>query len=137
MATPYLDLRALRSELGLTQTEFAGLLSVSARTVQSCEQGWRNPSAAVEKSALLLLLAHRHGQEFRRHSCWEVLGCSDGDRKGCLVFQTGQGHLCWLLSGNICHGTHLGSWADKKATCHQCTFFRELLPQGFPFRNGV
>jgi len=135
MAAPkYIDLKAVRGELGMSQAEFADMIGVSPRTVQSCEQGWRNPSPAVEKASLLLLLASRHGPAFGEHACWDTLDCSDEERRVCLVSQTRQGHLCWLLSGNICQGKRLHSWEDKKATCLECPFFRELLPDGLPTR---
>jgi len=128
----YLDLKAVRNRIGLSQSEFADLIGVSLRTVQSCEQGWRNPSPAVEKAALLLLMARRHGSEFSAHTCWESVRCSEGERHGCLVYKTRQGHLCWLLSGHICKGLRLHSWEDKMKLCTECDFFQELLPGGFP-----
>lgn len=133
MATPkYLDLKAVRHELGMSQAELADMIGVSPRTVQACEQGWRNPSPAVEKAALLLLLSSRHGPSFAEYACWEVLGCPPEERASCLAAQTNQGHLCWLISGNICQGRRFHSWEDKKATCLECPFFQKLLPEGFP-----
>ena len=44
------------------------------------------------------------------------------------------GHLCWLLSGNVCQGKRLRAWKDKKAMCMQCDFFQKLLPDGLPTR---
>ncbi len=132
----HLDLRAVRAEAGLTQTELADVIGVSVRTVQSCEQGWRNPSAAVEKAALLLLSAKRNGADCTQPMCWEAVGCREEERRACLVFQTRQGHLCWLLSGNLCQGAHLRSWDDKKAACTRCAFFRKLLPGGIPMRKS-
>ncbi len=128
------DLKAVRNEIGLGQSEFAGMIGFSPRTVQSCEQGWRNPSPAVEKAALLILMAHRHGAEFSEHSCWESVQCSERERKGCLVFKTRQGHLCWWLSGHMCKGIRLSSWEDKKKLCAECVHFHVLLPEGFPTR---
>jgi DNA-binding XRE family transcriptional regulator len=128
------DLRAIRKELGFTQAEFAEMIGVSPRTVQSCEQGWRNPSPAVEKAALLLLLAHRRGPEFGVEKCWETLDCSEEERKACLVYQTGQGHICWLLNGNICKGVRHRSWEEKKVACAKCDFFKILLCDGIPTR---
>lgn len=119
-------------EIGLSQSEFADMIGVSPRAIQSYEQGWRAPSSAVEKTALLLLLAHRHGGEFSMKVCWDTVDCSEGERKGCLVYQSKQGHLCWLLTGNVCQGKRHRSWEDKKATCLECGFFKKLLPDGFP-----
>ena len=129
-----IDLKAVRSTLGLGQSEFAGMIGASLRTVQSCEQGWRNPGPAVEKAVILLLMAHRHGADFSAHSCWDSVQCSEGERQGCLVYKTRQGHLCWWLSGHICKGMRLRSWEDKKKLCSECDFFQELLPGGFPTR---
>ena len=128
----YIDLKAVRRKVGLSQAEFADLIGASLRTVQSCEQGWRNPSPAVEKAAILLLMAERHGAEFGGHACWDSLQCSEGERRGCLVYNTRQGHLCWLLSGHICKGVRLHSWEEKKKLCAECSFFKELLPGGIP-----
>ena len=128
----FIDLKAIRKELELSQTAFAALLGVSDRTVQSCEQGWRHPGQAVEKAALLLLLAQRRGAEWKTNRCWESIDCGDEERSNCLVHQTLQGHLCWLLSGNICRGRELKTWVDKTEHCFDCPFFRELFPGGAP-----
>jgi DNA-binding XRE family transcriptional regulator len=128
----YIDLRAIRQELDLSQAELAALIGVSERTIQSCEQGWRNPGQAVEKAALLLLLARRHGSRFEEHRCWESINCDDEERSSCLVHQSHQGHVCWLLSGNFCRGRLLRTWDDKKEACFSCPFFLELLPEGVP-----
>lgn len=127
-----LDIKAIREEIGLSQSEFADLLSVSPRTVQSCEQGWRNPSSSLEKSALLILMAHRNGSEFGKKTCWKVIKCDPEYRKSCIIFQSRQGHLCWLMSGTTCRGIRLKSWRDKLALCVQCEFFQALLPGKLP-----
>jgi DNA-binding XRE family transcriptional regulator len=132
----HLDLKAIRKELGLSQTQFADLIGVSQRTVQSCEQGWRKPSPAFERAVLLLLLANRHGPGFGANICWDEMECPDEERKACLVYQSRQGHLCWLLTGNVCQGKRLRTWKDKKATCMKCDFFRTLIPEGLPTRGG-
>lgn len=48
---------ATRQKLGLTQTEFASLLGISARTLQHWEQGTRTPTGAAR---VLLKLAATH-----------------------------------------------------------------------------
>lgn len=128
----YIDLKAIRTELDLSQSEFAILLGVSTRTVQSCEQGWRHPGQAVEKAALLLLLARRYGSDLENHHCWDSIDCSKEERANCLVHHSHQGHVCWLLSGNVCQGRNMKTWQDKKEHCFECSFFRELLPEGVP-----
>jgi DNA-binding XRE family transcriptional regulator len=132
-----IDLKAVRTELGLSQRELADLIGVSHRTVQSCEQGWRKPSPAVERAALLLLLAICHGPGFSANICWETMDCPEDERLACLVYQSRQEQLCWPLSGNVCQGKRLRTWKDKKATCMKCDFFRTLLPEGAPTRKGA
>ncbi|MFC1610914.1 helix-turn-helix domain-containing protein [Myxococcota bacterium] len=122
-----LDLRTIREELGLDQKALADQLGVSLRVVQSCEQGWRNPSAAIERSLLLLRLAHRHGASLDRAKCWETNDCPDQDRASCLVYRCQMGHLCWMLSGNKCQGVAVGNWKDKKAVCGECQFMKQLV----------
>ena len=127
-----INFKAVRSELGLSQVELADLIGVSQRTVQSCEQGWRKPGPAVEKAVILLLMASRQGADFGIKACWNSINCSRRERDDCLVYQSRQGHLCWLLSGNTCQGRSCRTWEDKKAMCGECSFFRELLPSGLP-----
>jgi hypothetical protein len=122
----HIDLKAVRTELGLSQTDLADLIGVSQRTVQSCEQGWRKPSPA----------AKRHGPDFSAYICWDTMECSDDERATCLVYQSRQGHLCWLLSGNICQGKRLRTWKEKKSMCMRCDFFQKLRPEGLPTRKG-
>ncbi|MFC1559343.1 helix-turn-helix domain-containing protein [Gemmatimonadota bacterium] len=131
-AGTFVDLKAIRRELDLSQAELASLIGVSERTVQSCEQGWRNPGQSVEKAVVLLLLARRHGAAMEEHQCWTSIKCSEEEQLNCLVHQSHQGHLCWLLSGNLCRGLNLKTWEDKKENCFECLFFLELLPAGVP-----
>jgi len=132
-----IDLKAIRKELDLSQAKLATLIGVSERTVQSCEQGWRNPGQAVEKAAILLLVARQNGAEMEKHRCWETIKCNDEERLNCLVYQSHQGHVCWLLSGNQCRGRDLKTWGDKKEACFECPFFLELLPDGVPVLTPV
>jgi DNA-binding XRE family transcriptional regulator len=126
-----LDLRTIREELGLTQSAFATLLGYSIRTVQSCEQGWRHPSPALEKTALMLYFAREQGQNFGKLACWDVIKCPPQNRDECIAFRTGQGHLCWFLTGNLsCAQKPLHDWGEKKRICFRCSFFRTLLGQG-------
>ena len=89
----------------------------------------------MEKAALLLLMVHYHGRDVGAHSCWDAMGCSEREREACLVYRSNQGHLCWLLSGNVCKGIRLHSWEDKKKLCSDCDFFKALFPGGVPCRE--
>jgi DNA-binding XRE family transcriptional regulator len=125
---PDLDLRTIREGLGLTQSAFATLLGYSIRTVQSCEQGWRHPSPALEKTALMLHIARQQGQDFGKVACWDIIKCPPQNRDQCIVSLTGQGHLCWFLTGNFsCAQKPLHDWEEKKRICFRCSFFRTLL----------
>ena len=121
------DLTAVREELRLSQSELAALLGVSPRTIQSNEQGWRKPSSALEKSILLLLIASRQGEDFTSHTCYNTLDCGPETCDQCLIHRSRQGHLCWLLTGNMCKGRRLYNWQDKKQVCGECLFLQTLL----------
>ena len=130
---PTLDLRSIREKLGLTQAEFAAMLGFSARAVQSCEQGWRRPSPALERSALLLYIARQQGERFGERTCWEATNCPPEAQAACVAFATRQGHLCWFLTGNMsCVATSQNTWEEKQAVCEQCAFFRRLLEEPEP-----
>jgi DNA-binding XRE family transcriptional regulator len=122
-----LSLKAARRAMSLSQTQLATLLGVSPRTVQSCEQGWRRPSPALEKSLLLLRIGHERGSELVSFKCWETKGCRESERSSCLTYRTRQGHLCWFTSGNLCAGKRVRTWEEKKQVCSQCAFFQNLL----------
>jgi len=122
-----LNVKRVREELAVSQAELADLLGVSARAVQSCEQGWRRPGPALEKSLLLLLLAARNGPHFGESACWQASKSPHAACDQCFVRRSRQGHLCWLLSGNVCGGRRLRSWSDKKTMCGECGFMGRLL----------
>ena len=42
-----LDMKAIRDRFGMTQSQFAAFLCISARTLQKWEQGQRNPDGAA------------------------------------------------------------------------------------------
>lgn len=131
-ASPHLNLHAIRERLGLSQTEFAALLGYSPRTVQSCEQGWRQPSPALEKAALLLLMSHVHGPKFSELCCWDTKHCPDDRRNRCIAYRARQGHLCWFLTGTLCGGERVHDWSEKRELCFRCDFFREMLHDASP-----
>ncbi|MGI5817074.1 MAG: helix-turn-helix domain-containing protein [Armatimonadota bacterium] len=129
-----IDVAAIREELGLTQSELADLLGVSPRMIQSCEQAWRQPSAALEKTLLLHLIISRRGAALAETSCWEHVGCSEEARRECPVYRSRQGHLCWMLSGNMCcaRRARVEDWEAKKRLCSGCAFFETLMADAGP-----
>jgi DNA-binding transcriptional regulator YiaG len=122
-----ISVREIRAELGLSQSELAGLAGISTRAVQSYEQAWRQPSELVERMLLLLVVAHRHGARLSRLRCWEQKECSPGVREKCIAHVTRQGHLCWFLTGTVCEGQRQKSWSDKLRLCLDCSFMQGLL----------
>ena len=122
------DVKAIREELGMSQSELARLLGVSPRVIQSCEQGWRGQSCAIEKALLLALMAHRHGKELAKTNCWDTMHCSKAQRDECLTYRSRLGSLCWYLPGNKCAGEDHDNWLEKKKVCVKCRFFQKLLP---------
>jgi len=126
------DVKAIRQELGLTQAQLADLASVSLRTVQSCEQGWRHPSTGLERMVLLLLMAHRNGSSEADVACWEATVCPEELREECLAYRTRRGQLCWILTGRLYRGLRLPSWTEKRTMCERCLFFRHLMGGELP-----
>jgi len=127
LASLKLTVREIRAEMGLSQSELAGLAGISSRAIQSYEQAWRQPSELVERMLLLLLMAHRHGATLSRLRCWEQKECAPGVRERCIAYVTRQGHLCWFLTGTICEGQRQKSWSDKLRLCLDCGFMQRLL----------
>lgn len=128
----------LRRELGLSQSEMSDLLGVSARAVQSWEQGWRKPSPAMVRALLLLLFASRLGERFGTLLCWDIAQCSESSRQRCLAHKSGQGHLCWFLTGNLCRGQRLKPWSRKMEACWDCVVFRRFRSEaGLPVQASV
>ena len=121
------DVAGIRRELGLSQSELAGLLGMSSRAVQSYEQGWRRPSPAVQRLLLLLLIAERRGESFPTHCCWKVTDCPAEVVERCVAYRSRQGHLCWFLTGTLCAGQPTKTWVEKWRTCRRCPFMGQLL----------
>jgi DNA-binding XRE family transcriptional regulator len=120
-------LKWIRQELGLSQKAFAELLGCSPRTIQSCEQGWRQPSPAMERLALLIFVSLKQGCELAAHKCWEFTGCPEPQRAKCLTHQYGLGHLCWFLTTTMCTRLAGGEWEDKRDICLRCGFLKGLM----------
>ncbi|MDO8588018.1 MAG: helix-turn-helix transcriptional regulator [Armatimonadota bacterium] len=122
-----LDVKTIRAELGLSQSALAALAGVSMRAIQSYEQGWRQPSEMVERQLLLLLVAHRNGDQLARARCWEAKECPPGVRDHCIAYLTRQGHLCWFLTGTMCQVGKLQRWDQKLQMCLACSFMQSML----------
>jgi len=119
------ELAKIRQRLGKSQREIAQLLAVSLKAVQSFEQGWRNIPAHVERQALFLL-AMKQAQDGAK-PCWDIQDCPGEVREKCPAWEFQSGHLCWFISGTICHGEVRGDWESKMKICRQCKVFNSML----------
>jgi len=66
-----IDIKNIREEYGLSQSEFAGLLGISVNTLQNWEQGRRKPRGAAR---VLLMVAEKHP-----NILWDVVQSSAGE----------------------------------------------------------
>jgi DNA-binding XRE family transcriptional regulator len=121
-----LDIKSIRERLGLSQSQFAEMLGFSPRTVQSCEQGWRQPSPSLCRMATLLLIAEEQGPNFGAIKCWEETNCPPEVRDECIAYRSRQGHLCWFLTGTLCGGKRMHDWDAKQEICNGCAVFHKL-----------
>jgi len=122
------DLRGIRKALGKSQSQMAALLGVSTRAIQSYEQGWRTPPATVLKLAAYMLYLKRSGPVSAScPPCWEVRHCDPAERVDCFASQIGEGHCCWLVTGNACGKKTFPSWPAKLAHCRGCPVIRRWL----------
>lgn len=122
-----LDVSRLRLEMGMTQRQFSEALGISLRALHSYEQGWRTVPSSVERLLLLYWIVHRNGWRLNSVHCWELKECDAECRQRCYAHITGQGHLCWLLTGTMCGGERTGSWVAKRERCSRCEVMQTLL----------
>ncbi len=121
------DLRSIREELGTSQSELANLLSISARAIQSYEQGWRPTPPYVQKLAGVLLLVKKRKERGKLIPCWKVRNCDRSLRATCSAYQTRAGDLCWLVTGSDIEGRKMESWEAKLAKCRKCDVMKQWL----------
>ena len=122
------DFSKIRHFLGKTQGELSDLLCVSAKAVQSYEQGWRNIPVHIEKQMLLLLSLKNNRVGNVKH-CWEIKDCPEKFRDNCIVWELKARYFCWFLNGTFCRGKKQKSWRDKIEICRDCRVYSEILPE--------
>ncbi len=121
------EFSAFRHYLEKSQSQLARLLGVSSKAVQSFEQGWRNIPVHTERQ-LLLLVALKLSDGKKAKPCWVIRKCPAGTRRNCPAWEFGAGHLCWFISGTICHGSVQENWKKKMTICRHCLVFQSMLP---------
>ena len=119
------EFSAIRRSLGKNQSQLALLLGISAKAVQSYEQGWRNIPTHVERQILFLLVL-KNSSRRKSRPCWEILNCPAERKRNCPAWEFKAGHLCWFISGTMLTGQALGSWQKKMKTCRQCQVFQDM-----------
>jgi hypothetical protein len=117
----------IREKLQKTQKEMGQLLGISARAVQSFEQGWRRVPTAVERQAFFLYSLKIKSTK-KVKNCWDYPMCSPKKRKRCPAWEFRSGHLCWFITGTVCQGTPVESWEQKMKMCRGCRVFRGIFP---------
>jgi len=125
------DLRRAREVLGKSQTELSALLGVSTRAVQSYEQGWRPCPPYVQKLVGMLLMLHwRRAQKKSVAPCWKIHQCTKQSRSECPTYQYDCPDMCWLVTGDYCHGEKQKNWQSKLAKCMECEVMQRWMPSG-------
>jgi DNA-binding XRE family transcriptional regulator len=120
------ELSLIRRHFGKTQKQMAQLLGISAKAIQSFEQGWRNVPVHIERQLLLLLSLKQSRAESNR-PCWSVKNCPMETRKDCPAWEFNAGHLCWCINGTICQGSPQRSWPKKMRICRKCDVFQSMF----------
>lgn len=119
--------REVRRLLGMSQREFAAILAVSPKAVQSYEQGWRGIPDRIEKQIFFYLSRLNRKGNRTAQACWKIHRCDPAVRKECPAAKFGAGEECWFVSGNRCNGATLGSWREKREACFRCDVFLRQL----------
>ena len=119
------EFSAIRRSLEKNQSQLALLLGISAKAVQSYEQGWRNIPTHVERQILFLLVL-KNSSRRKSRPCWEILNCPAERKRNCPAWEFKAGHLCWFINGTMLKGQALGSWQKKMKTCRQCKVFQDM-----------
>lgn len=121
-----MELAEIRHYLGKTQKEMARLLCVSARTIQSFEQGWRTVPASIERQVLFLLSLKRSSSQ-NHNTCWEMLECPAEWRGNCTAWEFKAGYFCWFINGTFCQGKMQRNWHEKVKLCQECEVYKSMM----------
>ncbi len=117
--------KRLRRVLGVTQTELADVLGISAKAVQSYEQGWRDTPLRIVKQ-MVTLVAMRKGDAVKRKPCWEVRSCDPSAVETCPSNTITQGRYCWLVASKACAEYH-GDEDKTVLGCLSCDVVKQFL----------
>lgn len=110
--------------LGKSQREFARLLGVSLKAVESYEQGWRDIPPAIERIAYFLLFKTNPASHSIGLPCWETKSCREETRNKCVAFTAREGHFCWFFTGGLCASAK--NSGKEEGSCHGCEVFLRM-----------
>ena len=122
------QLARIRHYLGRSQRDFARLLGISPRTIQSFEQGLRHIPAHIERQALIYLSLKKISSEDPGIPCWEQNDCKPEWRKNCFAYELRARNFCWAINGTYCHGQYQYTWDQKMDMCRHCPVFNQMMP---------
>ena len=118
--------KAIRGVLGRTQAEVACALGISAKAIQSYEQGWRVPPTRV-LIQLLVLLAIQRRHRVDGHPCWTLRDCPAATRATCPAFTVGRGQFCWFIGAKRCLPRRRDDRLAGTLACMDCPVILRLL----------
>lgn len=126
-AEAFTDLRTIRDTLGKSQSEFALLLGVSTRAVQSYEQGWRPVPLYVQRLAAMLLFLSWRKEGHRPTPCWKIRHCPPEKRDACPAYELGAVDLCWFVNGTPCKDPQRCAEEEQVRDCFSCPVVGQWL----------
>jgi len=118
-------LRKIRDILNRTQEQLGNALNLSAKAIQSYEQGWRAVPIRVMIQLLVLLSLHKK-QVKKPIPCWKIRHCPPNKRDLCPSYTIGNGQFCWFLAARTCHPKNVKS-SQKVLPCMECPVIQRLL----------
>ena len=119
----------IRKYLRKSQSQIAGLLSISSKTVQSYEQRLRKvPPHIAQQMEFFLSLKRAHSEEPIK-PCWEITDCPPEWRTNCFVWELKANYFCWFVNGTFCQGHVQKNWNEKHRLCRECEVYKSLFPK--------
>ena len=117
--------KRLRRVLGVTQTELADALGISAKAVQSYEQGWRDTPLRIVKQLLTLVAMNKEDAKNGK-PCWIVRECEPKAVETCPANKITHGRYCWAVASKACAEYH-GDPDPTVLGCLDCDVVKQFL----------
>ena len=117
--------KRLRRLLDVTQTELADALGISAKAVQSYEQGWRDTPLRIVKQMLTLVAMNRTDKE-QGQPCWIVRSCDPEHVETCPANKITHGRYCWSVASKSCAKAR-GDADPSVLGCLDCDVVKQFI----------